>query len=300
MGFVSGFVAIIGRPNAGKSTLMNSILQQKIAITTPKAQTTRNNIRGILTEEDAQIIFVDTPGIHKPQHQLGEEMVKEAWSSLSGVDLVYFIVDVSKEFGTGDEYILKQLESKHLPVILVLNKIDLLTKEQLIQYLENFSHKFDFKEIIPISALKEDNIDRLLEVTKTYLTDTIQYYPEGQVCDYPEQFIMAEIIREKILLNTRDEIPHSVAIVIERIVSKKDKTIINAMIMVERDSQKGIIIGKQGAMLKRIGMQARKELETIVGTTVYLELFVRVEKDWRNRRAKLLQLGYIQTEIDDE
>ena len=187
MGFVSGFVAIIGRPNAGKSTLMNSILQQKIAITTPKAQTTRNNIRGILTEEDAQIIFVDTPGIHKPQHQLGEEMVKEAWSSLSGVDLVYFIVDVSKEFGTGDEYILKQLESKHLPVILVLNKIDLLTKEQLIQYLENFSHKFDFKEIIPISALKEDNIDRLLEVTKTYLTDTIQYYPEGQVCDYPEQ-----------------------------------------------------------------------------------------------------------------
>lgn len=300
MSFVSGFVAIIGRPNAGKSTLMNSILKQKIAIATPKAQTTRNNIRGILTEEDAQIIFVDTPGIHKPQHQLGEEMVKEAWSALSGVDVVYYIVDVTKEIGSGDEFILKQLEGKHLPVILVLNKIDLLTKEELIVFLEQFTHHFDFKAIVPVSALKSDNIDHLVEVTKEYLTDTIQYYPDGQVCDYPEQFIMAEIIREKILLNTREEIPHSVAIVIERIVSKKNKTIIQAMIMVERDSQKGIIIGKQGAMLKHIGTQARKELEMIIGTKVYLELFVRVEKDWRNRRAKLLQLGYIQTEIDDE
>ncbi|MDD6466859.1 MAG: GTPase Era [Erysipelotrichaceae bacterium] len=300
MSFVSGFVAIIGRPNAGKSTLMNCILKQKIAIATPKAQTTRNNIRGILTEEDAQIIFVDTPGIHKPQHQLGEEMVKEAWSALSGVDVVYYLVDVTKEIGSGDEYILNQLEGKHLPVILVLNKIDLLTKEELILFLDQFQNRFDFKAIVPVSALKADNVDHLVEITKQYLTDTIQYYPEGQVCDYPEQFIMAEIIREKILLNTRDEIPHSVAIVIERIISKKTKTIIQAMIMVERDSQKGIIIGKQGAMLKRIGTQARKELELIIGTKVYLELFVRVEKDWRNRKAKLLQLGYIQTEIDDE
>ena len=300
MGFVSGFVAIIGRPNAGKSTLINTIVKQKIAIATPKAQTTRNNIRGILTDDDSQIIFVDTPGIHKPQHQLGEAMVKEAWKSLSGADLIYFIVDISKEFGTGDEFILRQLEGKKIPVILVLNKIDLLKKDELIEYLEAWKNSYDFAEIIPISALKDNNIDRLIEITKGHLTDTIRYYPDNQVCDYPEQFIMSEIIREKILLHTHDEIPHSIAIVIEKIVSKKDKMIINAMVLVERDSQKGIIIGKQGSMLKKVGTLARTELELIMGCKVYLEIFVRVEKNWRDRKRQLIQLGYVQTEYEDE
>jgi len=300
MSFVSGFVAIIGRPNAGKSTLINTIVKQKIAIATPKAQTTRNNIRGILTDDDSQIIFLDTPGIHKPQHQLGEAMVKEAWKSLSGADLIYFIVDISKEFGTGDEFILRQLESKKIPVILVLNKIDLLKKDELIEYLEAWKNSYDFAEIIPISALKDNNIDRLIEITKGHLTDTIRYYPDNQVCDYPEQFIMSEIIREKILLHTHDEIPHSIAIVIEKIVSKKDKMIINAMVLVERDSQKGIIIGKQGSMLKKVGTLARTELELIMGCKVYLEIFVRVEKNWRDRKRQLIQLGYVQTEYEDE
>ena len=300
MSFVSGFVAIIGRPNAGKSTLINSIIKQKIAITTDKAQTTRNNIRGIMTDENSQIIFVDTPGIHKPHHQLGEAMVKEAWGSLSGADLVYFIVDISKKFGSGDEFILRQLASKKIPVVLVLNKIDLLTKEELINYLEKWQSAFDFKEIIPISALKSDNVDHLIEVTKTYLTDNIRYYPDNQVCDYPEQFIIAEIIREKILMNTQEEIPHSVAVIIEKLVAKKDKMIINAMILVERDSQKGIIIGKQGSMLKRVGSQARNELELIVGCKIFLELFVRVEKNWRDRKRQLIQLGYVKTEFENE
>ncbi|MCF0111961.1 MAG: GTPase Era [Erysipelotrichaceae bacterium] len=300
MSFHSGFVAIIGRPNAGKSTLLNGILKQKIAITTPKAQTTRNNIRGILTDEESQIIFVDTPGIHKPQHQLGEEMVKEAWSSLSGVDLVYFMVDGTKEFGTGDRYILNTLKEKHLPVFLIVNKIDLLDKKGLLDYLSQIEDTDFFKEIVPVSALKDTNVEHLIDCTRPYLTDTLQYYPTGQVCDYPEQFIMSELIREKILYLTREEVPHSVAVVIESLKKRKDAMYIQAMVLVERDSQKGIVIGKQGKMLKEIGTLARGDLEMITGCKVYLELFVRVEKEWRNRRSKLMQLGYIQMEIDDE
>ena len=296
----SGFVALIGRPNAGKSTLLNALVQQKVAIISPKPQTTRNSIRAIRTDADSQIIFVDTPGIHKPKHELGTQMNKEAYSAASGVDLIYYLVDGSVPFGSGDEFVLNTLRQMHLPVYLILNKIDLLEKEQLIDLLLAWQQRMDFKEIIPISAKTQNNLDQLIEVTKNDLTDGVQYYPADQVCDYPEQFIMAEIIREKVLLLTEEEVPHSVAVVIERIRKNGEHLIINAMILVERDSQKGIIIGKQGRMIKQIGTLAREELQGLLGEPIFLELFVRVEKDWRNKKAKLQQLGYIQTELEDE
>lgn len=296
----SGFVALIGRPNAGKSTLLNALVQQKVAIISPKPQTTRNSIRAIRTDADSQIIFVDTPGIHKPKHELGTQMNKEAYSAASGVDLIYYLVDGSVPFGSGDEFVLNTLRQMHLPVYLILNKIDLLEKEQLIDLLLAWQRRMDFKEIIPISAKTQNNLDQLIEVTKNDLTDGVQYYPADQVCDYPDQFIMAEIIREKVLLLTEEEVPHSVAVVIERIRKNREHLIINAMILVERDSQKGIIIGKQGRMIKQIGTLAREELQGLLGEPIFLELFVRVEKDWRNKKAKLQQLGYIQTELEDE
>lgn len=296
----SGFVALIGRPNAGKSTLLNALVQQKVAIISPKPQTTRNSIRAIRTDDDSQIIFVDTPGIHKPKHELGTQMNKEAYSAAAGVDLIYYLVDGSVPFGSGDEFVLNTLRQMHLPVYLILNKIDLLEKEQLIELLLQWQKRMDFKEIIPISAKTQNNLDQLIEVTKNDLTDGVQYYPADQVCDYPEQFIMAEIIREKVLMLTEEEVPHSVAVVIERIRKNREYLIIHAMILVERDSQKGIIIGKQGRMIKQIGMLAREELQGLLGEPIFLELFVRVEKDWRNKRAKLQQLGYIQTELEDE
>lgn len=296
----SGFVALIGRPNAGKSTLLNALVQQKVAIISPKPQTTRNSIRAIRTDADSQIIFVDTPGIHKPKHELGTQMNKEAYSAASGVDLIYYLVDGSVPFGSGDEFVLNTLRQMHLPVYLILNKIDLLEKEQLIDLLLAWQQRMDFKEIIPISAKTQNNLDQLIEATKNDLTDGVQFYPADQVCDYPEQFIMAEIIREKVLLLTEEEVPHSVAVVIERIRKNREHLIINAMILVERDSQKGIIIGKQGRMIKQIGTLAREELQGLLGEPIFLELFVRVEKDWRNKKAKLQQLGYIQTELEDE
>ena len=296
----SGFVALIGRPNAGKSTLLNALVQQKVAIISPKPQTTRNSIRAIRTDADSQIIFVDTPGIHKPKHELGTQMNKEAYSAASGVDLIYYLVDGSVPFGSGDEFVLNTLRQMHLPVYLILNKIDLLEKEQLLDLLLAWQRRMDFKEIIPISAKTQNNLDQLIEGTKNDLTDGVQYYPADQVCDYPEQFIMAEFIREKVLLLTEEEVPHSVAVVIERIRKNREHLIINAMILVERDSQKGIIIGKQGRMIKQIGTLAREELQGLLGEPIFLELFVRVEKDWRNKKAKLQQLGYIQTELEDE
>ncbi len=296
MKFKSGFIALIGRPNAGKSTLLNALVKQKIAIMSNKPQTTRNTIRGILTEKDSQLIFVDTPGVHKPQHELGKQMVKEALSTIHGVDIVYLIVDVTTTFGTGDQYLLEKVTQSNLPVFLLLNKVDLIPKEQLIHLLNEWKERYPFKEIFPISALKENNLSKLLEVTKEYLTDGVQYYPDSQLSDYPEQFIIAEIIREKILYKTEQEIPHSVAVVIEKITKKNETLTINAMVLVERDSQKGIIIGKGGAMLKAVGSAARKELEFRLGYKVYLEIFVRVEKDWRNKKNKLAQLGYISVE----
>ncbi len=295
----SGFIALIGRPNAGKSTLINALLDQKIAIISDKPQTTRNQIRGIRTDDDSQIIFIDTPGIHKPQHALGTQMNKEAFNAAGGVDLLFLIVDASVEFGTGDEFVLNIVKKYKLPTFLILNKIDLIKKDELIKIIGDYNSKHEFAEIIPISAFNKTNMDELLKVTKDYLEEGIKYYPDDQVSEYPEQFIISELVREKILILTNEEIPHSVAVVIERMGRKKGKLIVNAMILVERDSQKGIVIGKQGSMIKEIGIQSRRDIEGILGESIFLELFVRVEKDWRNKKSKLQQLGYVPIEIED-
>lgn len=295
----SGFIALVGRPNAGKSTLINALIKSKIAIISNKAQTTRNQIRGIRTDENSQLIFIDTPGIHKPHHELGSMMNKEAFNAAKGVDLIYLIVDASAEFGKGDEFILEAIKRYKVPTFLILNKIDLINKENLFKIITEYNSKHDFAEIIPISAYTNENLDDLIETSKKYMEDGIKYYPDDQICDYPEQFIISEIIREKILELTEEEIPHSVAVVIERMGRKKGKLLINAMILVERDSQKGIIIGKAGSMIKKVGISARSDIEGILGENIYLELFVRVEKDWRNRKSKLQQLGFIQIDVEE-
>ena len=295
----SGFIALLGRPNAGKSTLLNALLSKKISIISDKPQTTRNQIRGIRTDDDSQIIFIDTPGIHKPKHELGNFMNKEAMNVASGVDIIFLIVDASSEFGKGDEFVLETVKRYNLPTFLLLNKIDLIKKDDLILRINDYVDKYEFSEIVPISALNASNIDKLLQLTKSYLEDGIMYYPSDQITDYPEQFIISELIREKILLLTQEEIPHSVAVVIERIGRKKEKLIVNALILVERDSQKGIIIGNQGSMIKNIGIEARKDIEGILGEKIFLDLYVRVEKDWRNKKNKLQQLGYIPFDIED-
>ena len=292
MSFKSGFISIIGRPNAGKSTLLNAIMKQKLAIISPKAQTTRNNIQGILTSEDSQLIFIDTPGIHKPQHELGKTLNKNAFVALNDVDIIYYMIDATAPFGTGDEFVLNNLKGREAAVFLLVNKIDLISKDKVIQLLIEWQSRYNFKEIFPLSALTLNNVDALLETTKQYLEEGPQYFPDDMVCDHDENFLISELIREKVLYKTEEEIPHSVAVVIEKKVSKEDKVIINALIIVERPSQKGIMIGKQGSMIKSIGVDARKDLELILGKKVFLELYIRVEKDWRNKMSKLQQFGY--------
>jgi GTP-binding protein Era len=292
MSLRSGFIGLIGRPNAGKSTLLNALVGTKVAIMTDKPQTTRNVIRAVRNDEDSQMVFMDTPGIHKPQHKLGSNMVKEALITLHDIDIVYLLVDATKKFGAGDEYLLEILKAHKKPVFLIMNKVDLLKKEQLIELLEFWQEKFEFAEIIPVSALKEQNLKELVKTTKEYLPDTVLYYPVDQVTDNTEQFMISEIIREKIIQRTEEEIPHSIAVIIEDIKGKKESLVINAMILVERDSQKGIIIGKNGNMIKTIGKEAREELELLLGKRIFLELFVRVEKNWRNRERPLKELGY--------
>lgn len=292
MTFKSGFISIIGRPNAGKSTLLNAIMQQKLAIISPKAQTTRNNIQGILTTEDSQIVFIDTPGIHKPQHELGRSLNKNAFVALSDVDLIFYMIDATQSFGGGDEFVLNNLKGREAPVFLLVNKTDLVAKDKLMNILIEWQSRYDFKEIFPISALTSDNVKELIETSKNYLTEGPKYFPDEMVCDHDENFLISELIREKILYKTEEEIPHSVAVVLEKKVEKKDTVIINALVIVERPSQKGIMIGKQGSMIKAIGIDARKDLELILGKKVFLELYIRVEKDWRNKMSKLQQFGY--------
>lgn len=292
MTFKSGFISIIGRPNAGKSTLLNAIMKQKLAIISPKAQTTRNNIQGILTSEDAQMVFIDTPGIHKPQHELGRSLNKNAFVALSDVDIIYYMIDATQSFGSGDEFVLNNLKGREAPVFLLVNKTDLVAKDKLMTILIEWQSRYDFKEIFPISALTSNNVKELLETSKNYLEEGPKYFPDDMVCDHDENFLIGELIREKILYKTEEEIPHSVAVVIEKKVEKKDTVIINALVIVERSSQKGIMIGKQGSMIKSIGIDARKDLELILGKKVFLELYIRVEKDWRNKMSKLQQFGY--------
>ncbi len=291
MSFKAGFVALIGKPNVGKSTLLNTLLSQKVAITTPKPQTTRDNIRGILTLDDAQIIFVDTPGIHKSRQKLSEQMVQRAYDAVSDVDIVLLLVDVTRVFNKGDEIIIDSIRKVNKPKFLVVNKVDKVSKKELLDYLENLNLD-EFDEVIPLSALRAENIQELVETIKNYLPEDVQYYPADMVSDYPESFIFSEIIREKILLNTEEEIPHSIAVEVEEVTRKPNVVYIRAAIVCEKQSQKGIIIGRGGSMLKKIATNAREELEERLGSKVFLEMFVRVEEDWRNRQSQLRQFGY--------
>lgn len=299
MTFKSGFVALIGRPNAGKSTLLNALMKQKIAIVSDKPQTTRNVIRGIRTDDDSQIVFLDTPGIHKPKHELGRQMNKESFGSLHEVDLIYYLADATEDFGSGDQFVIDLLKPLSTPVFLILNKIDRLKKQALIELLSRWNQRFEFTEIIPISALTEDNTNHLIEVTKRYLSDSVKYYPDDQVKDYPEAFLIAEVIREKVLQLTHQEIPHSVAVMIEDLDYGEKSVGIRSVIFVERASQKGIIIGKNGTMKNEIIKRASIELRSLLNLKVQLELFVKVEDDWRNRSRQLIDLGYKQDPRDE-
>ncbi|MDL2211503.1 GTPase Era [Erysipelotrichaceae bacterium OttesenSCG-928-M19] len=293
--FKSGFVAIVGRPNVGKSTLLNSFLKHKVAIMSNKPQTTRNKIQGIYTDDEAQIIFIDTPGIHKPKSNLSTFMNKSAYSATNDVEIILFLTNIDQPMSTGDKMIIDNLRNSSSKVFLVLNKIDLVSKEYLFNYLNELSQEYQdiFTEIIPISAKNKNNTDHLLAVIKDNLNEGIKYYPDEMISDHPEQFIFKEIIREKILMLTGEEIPHSIAVTIDNVKRKKDESLlIQATIIVERESQKGIIIGKNGAKLKEIGILAREELELILGSKIYLETFVKVEKNWRNRQFQLNEFGY--------
>lgn len=291
--FKSGFVAIIGRPNVGKSTLMNQVIGQKIAIMSDKPQTTRNKIHGVYTTEDYQVVFLDTPGIHKRQSKLGDYMNQTALSTLGEVEAVLFLVDASEGIGGGDRYIAEQLKSIRTPVILVMNKIDKIEPTALLPLIEEYRGLHDFAEIVPISAMHGNKVSTLLDQIRKYLPDGPQYYPEDQVTDHPEQFVCAELIREKILHMTREEVPHSIAVTIEDMRAQENGTVyISAVIFVERDSQKGIIIGKQGALLKQVGKQARQDIERLLGSKIFLELWVKVKKDWRNQERVLRDLGF--------
>lgn len=292
MTFKSGFVSIVGRPNVGKSTLLNHILKTKLAITSSTAQTTRNTIQGIYTDDEAQIIFMDTPGIHKPQDGLGSFMNTNALNSIYGVDIVLLIAPADEKIGKGDRFIVNRLKEADGPVYLILNKIDLLSKEQLVQKLAQWKEMFDFKEIIPISALNGDNVEHLLEIIKSNLHEGVMYYPKDHITDHPERFIMAEFIREKILYFTHEEVPHSVAIVIESMTEDEQGVHVMAAIVVDRPSQKAILIGKQGSMIKKIRQNARREMKRFLQTPVTLELFVKVEKNWRNKQKYLREFGY--------
>lgn len=298
MTFKSGFVAILGRPNVGKSTFLNYVMGQKIAIMSDKAQTTRNKIMGIYTTDEEQIVFIDTPGIHKPKTALGDFMVESAYSTLREVDTVLFMVPADEKRGKGDDMIMERLKQANVPVILVVNKIDKVHPDQLLEQIDDFRHQMDFKEIVPISATQGNNVNRLMEILKENLDEGFQYFPADQITDHPERFLVSEMIREKVLLLTREEIPHSVAVVIESMKRDEltDKVHIRATIMVERDSQKGIIIGKQGAMLKKIGSMARRDIELMLGDKVFLETWVKVKKNWRDKKLDLADFGYNQKE----
>ena len=298
--FKSGFVAIVGRPNVGKSTFMNYVLGQKIAIMSDKAQTTRNKIQGVYTKDNAQIVFLDTPGIHKPKHELGEFMVKSAYSALKEVDAVLFMVNVSEKRGPGDNFIIEKLKGIKTPIFLVLNKIDLVTPEVLLERVESYKDALDFAGVFPISVLQGNNVNELMEALIEALPEGPQYYPADQITDHPEYFVVSELIREKILQLTQEEIPHSVAVTVDKMQKDEfDKVHVYANIIVERKSQKGIIIGKGGRLLKEIGTRARRDIQQLLGNKVYLELWVKVEKDWRKRKSNLQEYGYKETDYRD-
>ena len=287
-----GFVSIVGRPNVGKSSLLNSILGMKLAITSNVSGTTRNVIQGIYNDDDSQIIFVDTPGIHKAQNKLGSLMNKKAYNNTEGVDVILFLVDISKGFGKGDEFILNKLKNSEVPVFLLLNKIDLVKdKTKLLEDITKLKELYDFAEIIPISALKEDNVDELINCIKKRLDESERIYSEDELTNVTTRFIMAEFVREKVLELTHDEIPHTVTCYVEN-YEEDDKVVhIQVLIVVDRDNIKKIIIGKQGSMLKEIGTRARHDMENFLGKKVFLETYVKTLKNWRDQEKYFLELG---------
>ncbi len=297
--FRSGFVALIGRPNVGKSTLMNHVIGQKIAIMSDKPQTTRNKIRGVYTDETGQIVFLDTPGIHKPHSKLGEMLVRTSQNALQEVDLILFLVDAATGAGPGDQFIMEHLKVVKTPVFLVVNKIDQVHPDQLLPLIDRYRNSFSFAEVVPISALQGNNTGTLLQQIFSYLPEGPMYYPADQVTDHPERFIVGELIREKVLELTREEVPHSVAVVVEEMKARPDGRIVDVMatIYTERPSQKGILIGKKGTLLKEVGSRARKDIERLLGVKIFLDLWIKVKKDWRNEDIMLRKLGY--TENDD-
>lgn len=292
--YKSGFVAILGRPNVGKSTFMNHVMGQKIAIMSDKPQTTRNKIQGIYTTENEQIIFIDTPGIHKPHNALGDFMVQSAYSTLREADAVLFMVAADEARSTGENMIIERLKTAEVPVILVINKIDKIHPDQLFEIITDYTSQMEFAEVVPISAKVGNNTNTLLETLSDKLTQGPQYFPEDMITDHPERFLVSEMIREKILLLTREEIPHSITVITDKMSRDEDtgKIHIMATIIVERKSQKGIVLGKGGDMIRKVGKMARRDIELMLGDKVYLETWVKVKNDWRNRKMDLADFGY--------
>lgn len=287
-----GFVSIVGRPNAGKSTLINSIIGSKVAIVSDKAHTTRNNIQGIYNDDDSQIIFIDTPGIHKPMHKLGKYMNSQSYYSIEDTNVILFTVDATEKIGKGDKFILEKLKEVDSNVFLVLNKVDRIKKENLFPMIEEYNKLFDFKEIIPISALKKDNIDDLIKTIKKYLDEGERYYSEDYYTDKSINFMVSEIVREKVLNLTHEEVPHAVTCVLEKYEEEKNSIHINVLIIVEREGIKRILVGHSGSMIKEIGIEARKDIEELVGKKVYLELFVKTVNNWREKDKYLTEFGF--------
>lgn len=292
--FKSGFVSIVGRPNVGKSTLMNNVIGEKIAIMSDKPQTTRNTIQAVYTNEDCQIVFLDTPGIHKPKTKLGEFMVSQATDAFKNVDVVLFVVDESKKIGPGDRKIMEDLRNIKTPVVLVINKMDLIEEADLFDLMKLYNEEGIFKEIVPVSALKGRNVKELLKVIEGYLEEGPKYFPDYMITDQPERVLVSELIREKVLHFVHDEVPHGVAVEIERMKFREDKNIIDisAVICCERSSHKGIIIGKNGRKLKGIGKSAREDMELLLGAKVNLQLWVKVKENWRNSQNYISDFGY--------
>ena len=288
----SGFIGLVGRPNVGKSTLLNSIIGRKVAITSNKPQTTRNNIQGVYTDGDYQMVFVDTPGIHKPKHKLGKVLNKQAFFSINDVDIILFLVDITEKLGPGDKFVIEMFKEIDKPVILILNKIDKLPKEEILLKIDEYKDLYNFDEIVPVSALKRENVSHLIDVLKKYLPDTIKYFDDNTVTNVDVTFMISEYIREKVLELTNEEVPHSTTCIVENIEEDNNAIIINASIIVDRDNLKKIIIGKNGSMIKEIGIRARKDIEELLNKKVYLDLFVKVIPKWRDKDRILNEIGF--------
>lgn len=287
----SGFVSLVGRPNVGKSTLLNSLLERKIAITSDVSGTTRNIIQGIYNDGDSQIIFIDTPGIHKPQNKLGTLMNKKAYTMIDDVDIILFLIDIEKGYGKGDSFILERLKELNKPVILLMNKVDKIKKDKLLELINQYKDLYGFKEIIPISALKGDNVKDLIETLKKYLPDTVKYYSDEDITNVSRNFIIAEMVREKVLRFTNQEVPHSVTCLVEEYKEEEKSIHIRVLIILDRDNLKKIIIGKNGSMLKKIGISARIDIEEFLGKKVFLETYVKTIDNWKDRDKYLTEFG---------